>query len=225
MNNTVGDKIFDFLFGQYPYRTSQFLRANGSKYIKSIKICRKPIMRVIDKLFNILSLGQFNEVKSQLGYDDLFHLYMIVTFQDNTSCIVEKNQDINITSYYSFDNDNCINVDIGRKVLNLNYLLNNTMRVMKKNYYSYNSFYNNCQDYIYSIVNSNKLATPQINEFIKQNAPELLKSLPSYTSAIANATTKTASYINRFIQGLTFGRVGFKRGGLIVDDYSIDYEI
>jgi hypothetical protein len=53
--------------------------------------------------------------------------------------------------------------------------------------------------------------------FIKQDAQELLKALPQYTNIISNAATTTASYINRFIQKISFGYIGFKQGGLITN--------
>ena len=81
-------------------------------------------------------------------------------------------------------------------------------------FYTYSSFTNNCQDWVYSLLKSNNLLTPEIEKFVKQDTGELLKALPEYAETIANATTTGGSYINRFLQ--TIGLKGFKQGGLVV---------
>jgi hypothetical protein len=212
--NSLKDKFFDFIFGKLPYRVSQFLRNNGHKRVESITIYRAPIQRMIDKLFNILSFGKFEEAKNKLGYDDLFHLYMIIQLSDDTKLILEKNQDINISDDID-TRDTAESLKIEMKTQpTLFELLENTRKLVgDEKFYKYDSFRNNCQDFLYNVLKSNNLLNETNSRFIKQNAGELLKSLPAYASTMANVATQTGSYINRFLQFI--GLRGFFEGGLI----------
>ena len=199
------DRAYSFFFDRLPYRVRRYLEDNGNKRIEKMWIYRQPIMSVIDKLFSILSQSKFDEMKKKLGYDDLYHLYMIVQLNDNTKAIIEKNQDINIgePSPDKFNGD-FIEINLKGSQPSLLELFENTKSEMKNNFYSYNSFTNNCQDWIIGVLKGNNLLDATNNKFVKQDVGELLKTLPSYTSTIANATTTTASYINRFLQSLGF---------------------
>lgn len=209
------DRIYSFLFDKLPYRVSQYIKLNGDKRIEEIVVYRTPIVSVINKLFNILSLGRFNEMKNKLGYDDIYHLYMVVKFNDDTYAIIEKNQDINIGEIpMNRQGGQAIKIDMKEYQPTLNELLEKTKKVMgESKFYGYQSFTNNCQDFIYNVINSNGLMTPEYASFIKQDASSLLKSLPEYTASISNTTTQGASYINRFLQSI--GLKGFEEGGII----------
>jgi hypothetical protein len=63
------------------------------------------------------------------------------------------------------------------------------------------------------MLKANNFLNNQNSTFIKQNAGELLKALPTYASTISNVATDTGSYINRFLQFI--GLKGFEEGGLI----------
>lgn len=209
------DDMFNFIFGKLPYRVNRFIKDNGNKRIESITVYRAPIQSLIDKLFNILSMGKFDEAKDTLGYDDLFHLYAILTFNDDTRAIIEKNQDINITDDVSSrDKAESLAIDLGGQQPTLTMLLENTKKEMGDRFYSYDAFKNNCQDFIFSMINSNGFMTPEASAFIKQNAGLLLKSLPGFADKFASTATTTGSYVNRFMQRI--GLKGFEEGGLVI---------
>lgn len=209
------DRIFNFIFGKLPYRVSQEIKLNGEKRVEKITLYRAPIQKMIDKLFNILSLGKFDEMKGKLGYDDIFHLYAIVHLSDDTRLLIEKNQDINIDDdIEAKDKAEALEVNLKDYQPTFFELLENTRKLMgDNNFYKYDAFKNNCQDFLLNLLKANNLLNDTNEKFIKQNAAELLKSLPSYVSTIANTTTNTASYINKFLQ--LIGLRGFEEGGII----------
>jgi hypothetical protein len=104
---------------------------------------------MIDKLFNILSFGKFDEVKNKLGYDDLFHLYAIIQLSDDTKLILEKNQDINITDDINIrDTAESLEVPLNNYPT-LFELLENTRKLRgDEKFYKYDAFKNNCQDFL-----------------------------------------------------------------------------
>lgn len=212
------DKAYDFFFGELPFHVSQLLRNKGSLRIVDISyICREPINSIIDKLFNVLSLGKFDEAKKKLGYDDMFHLYLVLKLENGESIRIEKNQDINIITNPQLKGD-ILKINLNDKKFNLAESLENTRKVMgKEKFIKYDAFNNNCQDFVLAWMKGNGLidSNQQAVQFIKQKADELLKQMPQYISTIANTTTQTGSYINRFLSFISGGRIGFIDGGLI----------
>ena len=202
----------------YTYRTRQILKEYGGKVIKSIIVCRTPINSVIDKLFNILSFTKWDEMKGKLGYDDLFHLFVIITFTDETQIRLEKNQDITASHSVQIDNNTTtMSANVPRNsYIFLDHLLTATKNLLgAKNYFGYDAWKYNCQNFIYNLLKAGHFLTPQLQQFILQDAQQLLKALPKYTNIITKLTTSAGSYINKFIQNISRGLIGFKNGGLV----------
>jgi hypothetical protein len=209
-------RAYSFLKDRLPYNVKRYIEDNSDKRIEQMWVYRQPIQSVLTKIFNILSLSKWDEAKNKLGYDDMFHLYIIVQLNDNTRIIMEKNQDINIgpPNAEKFNGDK-IEINLNGKQPTLLELLENTRKYMGDNdFYTYDSFKNNCQHWVYALLKSNNLLTPQLETFIKQDAEELLKTLPDFAGALANKVTDAGSNVNRFLQ--TIGLKGFKNGGLVI---------
>ena len=47
---------------------------------------------------NLLTLGKLNSITDKMGYDDLFHLYMVITTSKGVKLVLEKNHVINMTT-------------------------------------------------------------------------------------------------------------------------------
>jgi hypothetical protein len=210
------DAAYRFFKDRLPYRVRRFVEDNGYKRIESITVYRQPIMSIISKLASILTLGRFDEARNKIGYDDLYHLYMIVQLNDDSKVVIEKNQDINVTDDIKTRdaNTDSIVIDMKGRHPTLLELLDNTRRGMgDSRFYSYNFASNNCQDFLLAVLQYNGMSSPEASAFIKQNVAELVKTLPPDARININAITKLGSYANRFLQAI--GMKGFKEGGLV----------
>lgn len=210
------ESIKRLVSSRLPYRVARFLEQNGNKRIESITLYRQPITSIISKLLNILSLGRWDQAKSKLGYDDLFHLYAVIQFADDTRAIIEKNQDINISSDIKSKGSDgeSMKVDMKDRQPTLNQFLENTRRGMgDSRFYSYNPWRNNCQDFLLACLKYNGMESPATTAFIKQPIDQLVQTLPPDVSRLATVGTTTASYINRVLQAI--GMKGFAEGGVI----------
>ncbi|MBU6205980.1 MAG: hypothetical protein KJS45_11410 [Bacteroidetes bacterium] len=210
------ESITRLISSRYPYRVAQFIKDNGNKRIESITLYRSPITSVIKKLLTILTLGRWDKVQQSLGYDDLFHLYAVIQFADDTRAIIEKNQDINVSDDIMSKGEGAdmMPVDMKDKSITLSELLENTRRGMgDKRYFQYSFRSSNCQDWLLSVLQYNGLSSPETTAFIKQPVDELVKTLPPDVSQLATAGTTTASYVNRVLQALGF--TGFADGGMV----------
>lgn len=75
----------------------KWLKENGNKKIKNIAVCRTPVESYIRNTLNIISLGKFNKNLKTLNYDDIFHLYLLISLEDGQQYILEKNEVIQKT--------------------------------------------------------------------------------------------------------------------------------
>ena len=69
--------------------------------IIGIIIEKSPIISAIDTALNLISFGKWAEAKKKYNYDDLYHLYLIITLDlrngKTKRLLLEKNQSINIS--------------------------------------------------------------------------------------------------------------------------------
>ena len=81
-----------------PPSIQNFLRVNGNEHISHLKIARKPITSKIRTLGNLLSFGQLERNLKSVGYDKIFHLYLLVwtIYGELKVYVLEKNQTIEL---------------------------------------------------------------------------------------------------------------------------------
>lgn len=207
-------KGWNRILGRFPRRVSKFMKQKGDLVITDLTIKRDPILTVIDKMLNFLSLGQWEKSKKKYHFDELFHLRMIATLSNGSNVLIEKNQNINIIAYNrSSDTDKTesMNVPLRGKRITLQQLIDTTLnKVGEERFLEYDPFTTNCQRFILDILESNGLSSNNIKKFIYQDVSEMIEELPGYLKFISKEATDTASLIDRGLQWL-----GFKKGGLV----------
>ena len=87
--------------------------------------------------------------------------------------------------------------------LSYSQLLENTKQYMGDEAFSdYCPVTNNCQDFILSILQSNKCAYPHIVAFIKQDAESIFNKLPIHTKHVAKALTDVAAVGDKVVEDI-----------------------
>jgi hypothetical protein len=184
------------------------LYAHGTKIIKSIEAVRTPIMNVINKTLNVLSFGMLNKLKSKYGYDQLFHLGIVVVLEDDTKLVIEKLEKISISKFtnsYIKSNSEVKRVDMKLKRLSLFDLMNNARRkIGDTEFFSYDGTgkrgtTNNCQDFIINLLKYSGLENTEIYNFVKQELDQLLQKMPKYIHSISKGTTDLANKATQLI--------------------------
>ena len=71
----------ELIYGRndYPIEQQRIIDKYGEKQITNIKIGRTPLPSILTKILNVVSLGAFNKIIQRIPYDDLFHLFCILT--------------------------------------------------------------------------------------------------------------------------------------------------
>jgi hypothetical protein len=187
----------------YPPDVRKWFSENGTKIITSITIYRKPVNSAIINALNIISFGDFKNKMAQLGFDRFFHLYLKLTYGNNESAIVEKNEVINISGWRDkYGSDEAFPISYIPPNVSVNQFFQKGQALLGDNYFKYNALSYNCQNYVMSLLQANGLLTsnPQAKEFIYQDVNELAKDLPQ-VSKFASAVTGLASKFNTLLYG------------------------
>jgi hypothetical protein len=175
-----------------------------NKEIIDIKICRKPIQKIIFNLLNVLSLNQFNENFKNSNYDDIFHLSLYITLNTGYKYILEKNQRVNFYPNMNYLNDiniQFIDVNLNNNKIYLKNLFENTInKIGKDNFWIYKSHSWNCQNFIYNILNCNGLMTEDYKNFIMQDTEKLFKNL-GYLKILSDNLTNLGANLDIIYQG------------------------
>lgn len=216
----IVEKINDAL-QFYPKRVRDILERDGDVQIKSMVIYRKPIMKAIDTVLNLLSLGKFKDIENN-PHDTLFHLFMVVELTNGKKYLIEKNQTINITTDIPDLNATDVqSVEVNqmwlqylpdgtKRILTMQNMLNETRERMGSSFFKYDPWTANCQNFILNILKANALSDPVLEDFIYQNIDRLVRALPSYTKWFSKFLTDLGSIFD-------YGRqeLGFKKGGIV----------
>lgn len=210
------DKILDFVTGSdIPKSVTNWLKKNGDKKIISMKIGRTPVMKYVDILLNIITAGKYNKIKSKIGYDNFFHLYMILELEDSKKYILEKNQTIKISDFEERKKSESISVKIPEN-LNVDILFEKTYKKYGRNRINiYNALSTNCQRFLLDILTANKLLTVTNKNFIQQNVRELSLKLQKSEKLKIKEITDIGAYIDKFLQFISNGMIRLKKGGIV----------
>ena len=68
----TGGKIFGAK-EDFSNKIKKILKKYGDKKIRAIRIGRRPINKLVEKAFNIITLGKWDKLKDQYYYDKLWY--------------------------------------------------------------------------------------------------------------------------------------------------------
>lgn len=201
--NIIGN-IVDYgkaiIYGRNDYspKVRDILTSTQNINIKSIVIKRFPISSVLSGALSIISPTFKNRLRE---FDELFHLYIEITLQNNKHYILEKNKVINM-DLKPIDRPNTETKEVYNiPNTTINQLLENTKKYMTdKNFYGYSARDNNCQDFIVAIFKSNNIGDNSDIDFIKQDTKYLFDNLPILRK-FTNTITDIAARANVLVYG------------------------
>ena len=187
------------LYDGYTKKTYKTLQRIKDINIKSISISRAPLRSAIDDILNILSLSSWEKLKKSHGFDEFFHLYMIIHLENDEYIIVEKSINIYL---YTIDKNSAYLQNEQKQVsqipiITVGQLLQTTKNIMGDRYLKYDAFQNNCQDFLINILTANNMINKDLETFIKQDVEELAQDLPNWTQKLGLAITNLIGYIDK----------------------------
>lgn len=193
---------------KYNNKSTKTLKDFGNNKIIGLKIMRTPIMGILNTVLNGISFGQWGKSLKNNNYDTLFHLALIADTDGGRQIVIEKNEQINIsTSYKVTDKSESQIVNLNGLNITVNELLEKTRNAVGDDkYFLYDGLSNNCQWYIRYILESNGLYSEQAKAFLFQSMEEIKKDLQPYVGKIMNAVTDTGAIVSQLLgKGLEDG--------------------
>ena len=170
-------------------RIKQLIERLGNEEIVRIQCTRNVIDSKIKWLLD-------NIATSDIIYDQIFHLQMYVYTRRGVFSI-EKNSTVQVI-YNAQGNRPDQKIDIynlydlikrGGK-LTVYELINNALnKYGNARFFNYDAFNNNCQDFVMMLLDSSGLLASYDVQWIKQDADQILASLPNGSNNLANLLT------------------------------------
>lgn len=204
------DFLSSFVSKNAPPSIKNLIKNHGKAIITKITICREPIHRFINYVINAITLGKFDKVKKELGYDKFFHLFMYIELSDGYHFRIEKNERVRLTENEMIKKDGeCKQVPLNGKRISLVQMFDNAIK-KHDDFWLYSASKNNCQKFIYDMLNDSGLSNESINKFVKQDAETLFNRLPGYTKDISDLLTNAAAVGRRVLEGGAQKRKGIR---------------
>ena len=205
-----GDGLLDHVIGAYKALTigvrqhatkrfGEFLERTGRQRMTSLVVVRKPVLKGVSLILNALSLGQFAKVSKALGYDDVYHNFLLVSFGDGSTWKVEKNHVIEHFVPTSADlslRAGAISFAPGESFA---VLVERAAAKDPRALWVYNPSSTNCQDFTARIasVTGREVTDPYARELLTpQDAVSLVRSLGAW-SPIPKRVTDIAGLLDR----------------------------
>lgn len=213
----VFQKIADlvkYLLGinKLPKSFRKFLKEHGDEPITHLELTRTPIDSIATGLMQVLTLGNWNDIKKKANVDRLFHTALII----NKKYTLEKTAIPNLKVGQPITNEETeslvipVSPKVGPKTITIAEFVERGMNQMGDKYYSYDGFTNNCQDFLRAHLRASTLLSEGIDKFLKQDIKSLVEETPSLSKYIGRKITDLAGYGEGAYEELTK-----KRGGMI----------
>jgi hypothetical protein len=168
------------------------LEKYGDMPITEIKICRNPVSQGVKMALNVVSLGAFKKRLERQAYDDVYHLFALITVQDGTVLTLDKQAQITLKVGSKTYKDS---VNVPPPFTTLNTMLNNTKQEMGNDaFFGYNSRTNNCQGFLWKFLKSNGKTSPDLRAFIMQDVNQLFdKDLEGFAKFVTDLGSKVST--------------------------------
>jgi len=188
-------------FNQFSNISKKTLEDYGNMKIINMAVGKTPLHLILTSTLNLATVGELSRLAKQEGYDNLYHTFLILDMENNIKIIVEKNEVINIAVFNPSSlsqKTELKNIGIHQTII-LNDLINNTQNRMKGSFFTYDPFYNNCQNFVKNILLSNNLWTQEIDNFFYQDVSNIKKNLNPIIPKIMRKITDFGAITSRIL--------------------------
>ena len=193
-----------------PTRFRKFIKAHGDEKITSITVYRYPLDTVTNALLQLVTAGNWNEIKRKGGHDSLFHLGIVV----NGKYTIEKLEKLEAredASSLTKPESQIMEVPINKDVT-IGQMLENAKKGMGKNFYTYSALGgNNCQNFVLGLLDNSGLLNSSLKEFIFQNIEKLVEATPSLMKWLTQGITDQARNLSNIFESIVYKKGGRRR--------------
>ena len=183
-------------------RFNRFMEETSGRKVVKVELGRKPIVPLVQRAMDALSLGRFSKKQKELDYDAVYHQFLIVTLDDGRKIKIEKNEIVEQKPAKESDYKNKVwDIPLQGKDLTIKDMVANASAGQEQAFWQYSGSKDNCQKFSRDIIERNGLMPHNEKEFATQDAKALTDSLPAATHAIPNLVTGIAATADRLYHG------------------------
>lgn len=180
-----------------PAQVKSLLQKYGNEKIVKIQVARKPIINAIKKIVDLVS---------DVEFDKLFHLFIIVVLENGITLRLERNQRVNFTQSIGLNDETEI-MDVPlNKNITFGEFIEKGNKIQGDLYWRYSGINNNCQSFVYNTLYANGLMNGDLKSFIKQDIQNLVKP---FLSEVADTITDLAHSVDVLKGNGSNGIIGF----------------
>lgn len=203
----AGDLALPRLSEDRPKDINRMLDLYGDWDVIKLRIVRKPLNGMIEKLANIVTKGNFEKKKAEINISKYFHLFMVLALRspegENDIILLEKNHRVMWKDHQLgglSSNEEGMDVPLGSKSITLEEFIENgeANKVSGCPTYVYNAVNCNCQRYVKQMVSGSFQWTQKMEDFTIQ---DVAHSVPSLLGKFLKKVTNTASRLNYMVKG------------------------
>lgn len=198
---------FDYnniFFYQYNKKCQKIIDEYGNCKINRVYLIRQPFGKLVNLVFNILTLFNYNKYLLESADNFPYHPALIFEIKqgDNVKLLlVEKNNCINICETFLINKSNDIKcINLTNKKCTLKKVLANTQkRIGVNKYFNWNIYTNNCQEFTKEILITLNKYNDKYKDFIFRD--KIIKKItPSdFTIHVFNCLLIIVNFIEKYI--------------------------
>ena len=177
------------------------MEQHGDQRISAIKICRKPIHSILNKVLNWVTLGTFQKNLKDLGYDKAMHLFLLLKLSNGKIVKAEKNEVINIHITSDWTPSGVESIDVSTSPHTLAQFFEKTRAsIGDQKFYVYDSKNANCQKFVEANLRTNGIWSTDISRFVLQDSESIYKGL-GLLEKVNRKITDIASIADHSLKG------------------------
>jgi len=163
------------LLQKRPRVIKRLIKNKGSLEVVSFRVIRNPIGSTVKAILN--EIANVQKHAEELGFDDVYHLFMNVTLSDGSTVGLEKNARVNV-KHGGWDpegeGEQLPDIKLSTPVKLKTFLAKGELHGGKSHYH-YDAVEANCQQYIMDLLGGNELMTEDIKGFVYQDPQQLVR--------------------------------------------------
>jgi len=191
-----GGMLFEKYLNSRTKKFQKYLDKNKNKVIIGMQVCRTPLSKGIKTAINALTKGGLKRSQLNRGYEDIFHLYGVLKYQDGSEILIERNATLQVKKVKSRKNAQCKFVHV--TPMSFGEMILKAERKDPKLYF-YDSHTHNCQVLLMLLLDILNADSPEMKAFVLQNVDSAFQS--KSFKKFANTVTSIGSIFSRLFTG------------------------
>ena len=186
--------------GNLTAKSAEMYKKKKDAKITSLQLFRRPVEDALTGVMDAFTGNAVSKYFKSTSHDKLFHLGLIINgkflYHKQANIAIEsmpngfrKGKKIELKPVTGFSSDLTFK-DMYRRTRD---------KMGEKKFYDYDSFKNNCQDFIVDTLDT--IGATYDKEWVKQDVEEIVEESPSWFPSLAKALTDTASVAEKVVGG------------------------